>query len=205
MSRAEEKKQENLANVIAQGMARVLGGSMPGSSTGVMQHQQPVVTGSTPPFSMLRKLGRALMRKDSEASEPPVKAKEEKKRKMSESDSSETPEWIKAIKKKSSGKEKKKKDEDKKKKKKAKKLILPTTDQSDEEPEVTAEIKQSLIDGLKLADKLSLQELEGADWKDKFVQNADMKALKALAKANNVATTGVKVDIFDRIIEKLFE
>jgi len=158
---------------------------------------------------MLRKLGRALMKKDSEASEPPVKeAKKGKKRKKSDSESSsDTPEWIKKIKKKAA-KEKKSSEKDKKDKKakKLKKLVLPVADEgSDAEPEITVELKQSLIDGLNLGDKLGMQELEGSDWKDKMIHAVELRPLKALAKANKVACTGSKKEIFDRIIENLFE
>ena len=207
-ARAEEKKQANLVNVMAQGMAKVFGGGIASSSTD-LQPQQPQYVGKSPPFSMLRKLGRALMKKDSEASEPPVKeAKKGKKRKKSDSESSsDTPEWIKKIKKKAA-KEKKSSEKDKKDKKakKHKKLVLPVADEgSDAEPEITVELKQSLIDGLNLGDKLGMQELEGSDWKDKMIHAVELRPLKALAKANKVACTGSKKEIFDRIIENLFE
>ena len=84
---------------------------------------------------------------------------------------------------------------------------MPGYEDAISEPEitVTVEIKQSLIEGLKLTDKLTVQELEDSDWKQKFVDAVDVQNLRALARANNVATTGVKQELFDRIIAKLFE
>ena len=76
---------------------------------------------------------------------------------------------------------------------------------SEAEPEVTNELKQSLIDGPGIEHKLGLAELEGDDWKTKIIQTAELRAMKASAKANSVAQTEQKQEIFDRIIEKLFE
>ena len=85
-------------------------------------------------------------------------------------------------------------------------IVIPGDEDEISEPEitVTVEIKQSLIEGLKLIEKFAVQQLEGSDWKQKFADAADVKNLRALARANHVATTGVKQELFDRITAKLF-